>query len=97
MHNGGHSQYNPLIDSQCVTYLNQPFYCRGKYRYSRSGALPQGHESSYPHFIESSFTLQKEGKCCFIIIDSKGNAFSDSCQCVRSILTFPKIVLVLSD
>jgi hypothetical protein len=54
-------------------------------------------ESSCPHFIESSFNIQKEDKCCFVINESKGNAFYDPCQCVCNRVTLLKAVLILSD
>jgi hypothetical protein len=47
-------------------------------------------ESSYRHFIESSFIIQKVRKCCFVIIESKDNAFYDLCQCMCSTVTFLK-------
>jgi hypothetical protein len=51
------------------------------YELSRDSCLDKfRNESSYPHFIESSFNIQKEGKCCFFIIESMGNAFYDPCR-----------------
>jgi hypothetical protein len=50
------------------------------YKVSRDSFLSKFvDETSYPDFSESSFNIQKEKKCCFVITESMGNAFSDSC------------------